>query len=148
MYFMHTITQQQKRTPFASKTAFRSVEATYLYSPDTLWMLTWGKCVEQSSKNRLEWYVHWPRIMTCVCLLVVGLCWFICLHKGAPCISVEVKETENLTESHMHAQWFCLGFYFVKTSDKGNYRVHSRGNIATECLWGVFQTFVAYLSIS
>lgn len=36
-------------------------------------------------------------------LLVVDLNVFICLHKGAPCISVEVKEN-NLTESHMHAQ--------------------------------------------
>lgn len=37
-------------------------------------------------------------------LLVFDLNVFICLHKGAPCISFEIKETGSLTESHMHAQ--------------------------------------------
>lgn len=46
--------------------------------------------------------------------LFIG-CWsldldvFICLHKGAPCISVEVEETGNLTESH----YACTMILFV-----------------------------------
>lgn len=37
---------------------------------------------------------------------------------------------------------------FSSTSDKEIYMGALRGKIATECLWGVFQTFVAYLYIS
>lgn len=55
LYFMHTITQQQKKkASFASKTAFRCIEAMYLYSPDTLWMLTWSECVWRSHQN-IKW---------------------------------------------------------------------------------------------
>lgn len=58
-------------------------------------------------------------------LLVIDLNVFICLHKGAPCISVEVKETNNLTESHMHAQRFCLWFYFLQPVIREFTWVHS-----------------------
>ena len=44
----------------------------------------------------------------------------------------------------MHADFFCFCY---KTNDKGNYMSALRGEIATECVWGVFQTFVAYLSV-
>lgn len=151
MYFMHTITQQ-KRTSFASMTAFRSVEAPYLYSPDTLWMLTWGKRVEQSSKNTSTGLVrpltnnHDLGCLFVYWMVVFDLNVFICLHRGAPCISFEVKETNDLTQSHMHAQWFCFWFYLIKPVIREISAL--RGKIATECLWGVFQTFVAYLSIS
>lgn len=82
--------------------------------------------------------------------LVVGL-WpnvFICLHKGAPCISVGVKETNNLTEQRMHAQLLFFLILLCQTSDKGIYMSALKVKLATECLLGVFQTFVAYLSIS
>lgn len=77
----------RKRTSFALKTAFRSVEATYLYSPDTLWMLTWGKCVEQSLKKNKKKTKTIGWIGTSIdqeswlmfCLLVVGL-WPKCVH--------------------------------------------------------------------
>lgn len=65
LYSIHTITRRQKGTSFAfKKTAFLWVEATYLYSPDTLWMLTCGKCVEQSRKDPLDYCFSWPRIVT------------------------------------------------------------------------------------
>lgn len=55
--------------------------------------------------------------MTGVVLLIHGLLLFdlgvsIGLHKGAPCLLVEVRVTNNATESHMHAKCFGPEFSF------------------------------------
>lgn len=82
-------------------------------------MLTQGKRTERSSEEsagsvRPLTENHDLRCLLIHGLLVSDLNVFICLHEGAPCFffSVEVKVTNNMTESHMHAQCFGLEFFF------------------------------------
>lgn len=100
------------------------------------------ECPHEPSERRSggKWqdrYVHWPRIVILfdfVCRpSVIGRNVLICLHKGAPSVNVEERITYACT-------------VMLLFSVKSVIREMREAEEVTDCVRGVSQTFVAYLS--